>query len=76
MNIAEGYDARLVIKERLKENIFKAQRLYYLSQKLEDRVPQSIRNFSMNILNNYIKDAKKIDLQLTIEELYDRLIDD
>lgn len=49
--------------------------MYYLANKLGDRIPEGIKKFSMNILNDYIKRAKEMDLQLTEKELYDRIID-
>ncbi|WP_054876958.1 hypothetical protein [Oxobacter pfennigii] len=61
------------VKQKVKEDIFKAQRLYYLYQKLGKRAPRNLNEFCKNNLNNYIKLAKQLDISLTPEELYNRL---
>lgn len=64
-----------IVKKRLKEEVFKAQRMYYLSLKLDKRVPKALRKFSMGVLDKYTRIAKEMDLKLTSKELYDRIID-
>lgn len=61
---------------KLKEDIYKAQRMYFLARKLGDRVPEPLARFSMDVLDRYIKAAKEINLKLSAEELYDRLFRD
>jgi len=62
------------VEDNLKEKLIKAQRMYYLSQKLGGMVPEYEREFSKYILNYYTKLAKEMDLKLTTEELYHRLL--
>lgn len=50
--------------------------MYFLAQKLGNRVPEPLVEFSMDVLNRYIKMAKEINLKLTSKELYDRLFRD
>lgn len=50
--------------------------MYYLALKLESRVPVCLRKYSMNILNKYTKIAKDMDTQLTISELYIKILGD
>lgn len=61
---------------KLKDDIYKAQRMYFLAQKLGDKVPEPLSKFSMNVLDRYIKLAKETNLKLSAEELYDRLFRD
>lgn len=72
-NSGGQYKAR--IDKKMKEDIYKAQRMYILAQKLGSRIPQSMSKFSKENLDKYTKYAKEIELRLTIEELYDRLFD-
>lgn len=67
---------RMRVTEKLKEDIYKAQRMYFLAQKLGDRIPGPFVRFSMEVLNRYIKMAKEINLKLSPQELYDRLFRD
>jgi len=71
------YENQLKLRglKKLKEDIYCAQRMYYLCQKYDKRIPASIKFFCMKTLNNYIKIAKDVELQLSREELYDRLFD-
>lgn len=61
--------------KKIKEDIFNAQKMYCLCQKYDKRIPAYIREFCKNTLNKYIKIAKNAELQLSTEELYDRLLD-
>lgn len=61
--------------KKLKADVYRAQRLYYLCLKYEDRVPECIREFSKNILNVYTCRAKEADLKLSKGELLDRLLE-
>lgn len=61
---------------RLKEDIYRAQRMYYLSLKLRGKVPSCLSEISRDILNDYTRLAKEMDLKLTSEELYSRLLDE
>jgi hypothetical protein len=47
--------------------------MYYLSLKFEGRIPKSLVTFSQNILNEYTRIAKEMDLRLSPEDLYDRI---
>jgi hypothetical protein len=48
--------------------------MYYLSLRLGNRVTPSLRRYSMNNLDKYVKLAKKADLKLTQEELYNSIL--
>lgn len=67
-----------ILKERaqkkLKEDLYRAQRMYYLCLKFEHRVPEYFLEFSKNILNIYTRRAKEAELTLTPEELCHRLL--
>jgi hypothetical protein len=67
------YKARIMHK--LKDDIYKAQKMYLLAQKLENRILPSMSKFSKDNLNRYCRLAKEIDLKLTAEELYNRFFD-
>jgi hypothetical protein len=59
--------------KKLKDDVFRAQRMYYLSLKLEGRIPGPLVIFSKGILNEYTRIAKEMDLKLSPEDLYDRI---
>lgn len=67
---------RLKVLGKLKDDVCKAQRMYFLCQKLGDRVPPPLKKFSYNILNNYTRMAKEVDLKLSLKELIDKILDD
>lgn len=60
---------------KLKGDIFKAQRMYMLAQKLGIRISPYLLAYCKDNLNNYIRVAKDMDLKLTDREMYDRLFD-
>lgn len=63
-----------VMNNSLKNDVFKAQRMYYLSNKLDERVLPSLKRFSMEVLNRYTKMAKSYNMELTNEEMINRVI--
>jgi hypothetical protein len=62
--------------KKLKEDFIKAQRMYFLSEKLSSRVLPAMSEFSKKVFNNYVKAAKEIDLKLSMEELYNRVLEE
>lgn len=60
-------------QDKLKEDVFRAQRMYYLALKLGLKVSPYLRKYSMDILNKYTKMAKSADMKLSPTELMDRI---